>query len=77
MCLVTHFSDLTHLLLFLFSKMAGMLWYETRNALAGIAEAAARYDTDGVDLYFLNSPKVGQGLRVSLAFSSLELPWLR
>lgn len=43
--------------------MEGPLWYEARDALAGIAEVAARYDLDGIDVHFLNNPIVGQGLR--------------
>ena len=51
--------------------MEGTLWVEARDALAGIADVAARYDADGVDIYFLNNPSVGRGMRVSI--SSLEL----
>lgn len=43
--------------------MAGPLWSEARDALAGVAEIASKYDTDGIDIYFLNSPLVGNGLR--------------
>lgn len=49
------------------SSMEGPLWFEARDALAGIADVAARYDTDGVDIYFLNSQMVGIGLKVSFA----------
>ncbi|KAG8956736.1 hypothetical protein FRC04_000214 [Tulasnella sp. 424] len=45
------------------TSMEGPLWYEARDALAGIAEVAARYDLDGIDVHFLNNPIVGQGLR--------------
>lgn len=45
--------------------MAGPLWVETRDALADIAEAAARYDTNGIDLYFLNNESVGTNLKSS------------
>jgi len=45
--------------------MEGPLWYEARDALAGIADAAARYDTNGIDLYFLNDETVGHNLRAS------------
>lgn len=33
--------------------MAGPLWSEARDALAGVAEIASKYDTDGIDIYFL------------------------
>jgi hypothetical protein len=46
------------------SSMEGALWHETRDALAGIAEAAARYDASGIDLHFLNDRKVGSNLKV-------------
>lgn len=45
------------------SSMAGPLWFEAREALAGVAELASKYDADGIDIYFLNSPLVGNGLR--------------
>ncbi|KAG9019694.1 hypothetical protein FRB90_011503 [Tulasnella sp. 427] len=45
------------------TSMEGPLWYEARDALAGIADVAARYDLDGIDVHFLNSPIVGNGLR--------------
>jgi hypothetical protein len=46
--------------------MEGPLWFEARDALAGLADIAARYDSDGVDVYFLNSHRVGTGLHVSV-----------
>lgn len=45
--------------------MEGALWVETREALAGIADVAARYDADGVDICFLNDPAVGRNMKVS------------
>ncbi|KAF8528847.1 hypothetical protein BU17DRAFT_19257, partial [Hysterangium stoloniferum] len=45
------------------SSMEGALWLEAREALAGIAEAAARYDANGIDLYFLNNRTVGTNLK--------------
>lgn len=45
------------------TSMDGPLWFEARDALAGIAEVAARYDLDGIDVHFLNNPIVGRGLR--------------
>ena len=46
------------------SSMEGALWHESRDALAGIAEAAAQYDANGIDLHFLNDQKVGTNLKV-------------
>jgi len=33
--------------------MAGPLWFEAEEALAGVASLAAKYDTDGIDICFL------------------------
>ena len=44
--------------------MEGALWYEARDALAGIAEYAARYDANGIDLHFLNNRTIGTNLKV-------------
>ena len=32
----------------------------------GVSEIAARYDDDGVDLYFLNSKRVGKELKSAI-----------
>ncbi|KAG8900547.1 hypothetical protein FRB99_005986 [Tulasnella sp. 403] len=45
------------------SSMEGALWIEAREALSGIADVAARYDSDGIDIYFLNSRLVGKNMR--------------
>ncbi|KZT71568.1 hypothetical protein DAEQUDRAFT_665888 [Daedalea quercina L-15889] len=44
-------------------SMAGSRWDEARNALAALAEIAAKYDTDGVDVCFLNSRHVGNNMK--------------
>ena len=44
--------------------MAGQPWNDAREALAGLAELYARYDTDGLDVYFLNDPRCRVNLRV-------------
>ena len=44
--------------------MAGALWNEAREALSGIASLARTYDSDGIDIFFLNSPSVGRNLAV-------------
>jgi uncharacterized protein YegL len=38
-------------------SMAGARWADAREALAGIADLAAKYDSDGVDVYFLNNAR--------------------
>src|SRR5260370_33810471 len=38
-------------------------WNQARDALAGLFEVAAQYDTDGINIHFLNSKKVGQNVR--------------
>ena len=37
---------------------------KTQEALAPLAECASNYDTDGIDICFLNSKKVGNNLKV-------------
>ena len=39
-------------------------WEDTRNALSIVAEQAAKYDPDGIDVCFLNSKVVGRNLKV-------------
>ena len=36
--------------------MAGRNWRETRDALAAVTPTCAKYDDNGVDIYFLNHP---------------------
>ncbi|KAG8747074.1 hypothetical protein FRC10_002490 [Ceratobasidium sp. 414] len=38
-------------------SMSGSRWKEAGNALAGVAEKAAIYDPNGIDIHFLNSPE--------------------
>lgn len=45
--------------------MVGERWAQAREALMGIAETAAQYDDQGVDVYFINSKRVGKELRAS------------
>jgi hypothetical protein len=47
--------------------MAGDKWEQVMNVIVGVAELAAKYDEDGVDVYFLNSKRVGKELHVSSA----------
>jgi hypothetical protein len=46
-------------------SMAGQSWAQAREALMGVAETAAQYDDQGVDIYFINSKRVGKELRAS------------
>lgn len=52
--------------------MAGTRWSEARDALMDVAEQAAMYDEDGVDVFFLNSKVKGTGMKVRLR----TLVWL-
>ena len=45
--------------------MAGERWAQAQQALIGVAEQAARYDETGVDVYFVNSKRVGKELKAS------------
>ncbi|WVW86980.1 hypothetical protein I302_109036 [Kwoniella bestiolae CBS 10118] len=45
------------------SSMKGRRWNEARTSLMGVADIAARYDQDGIDVKFLNSRKEGNGMR--------------
>ncbi|KAG8683307.1 hypothetical protein FRC09_016163, partial [Ceratobasidium sp. 395] len=45
------------------SSMEGESWAEARDALAGLADAAAKYDQDGIDVHFLNDPRVGTNMK--------------
>jgi len=38
------------------------LWVEARDALMGIVKASIEFDEDGLDVYFLNSNKIGENL---------------
>ncbi|KAG8696563.1 hypothetical protein FRC08_007070 [Ceratobasidium sp. 394] len=56
------------------SSMEGESWAEARDALAGLADAAAKYDQDGIDVHFLNDSRVGTNMKVRLAIThSLNL----
>lgn len=56
--------------------MAGKRWRDTRAALADLANTAAGYDVDGVEIHFLNSPVVGthmkDGPAVETLFDSID-----
>lgn len=48
------------------AAMAGERWNQAQNALMGVAEIAAKYDEDGVDIHFVNSKRVGLKIKASL-----------
>ncbi len=64
------------------SSMLGPSWTEVRDILVGgnifkdsfqatealstLADMAGRYDDDGIDIYFLNSPRFGTHIKVTL-----------
>lgn len=47
-------------------SMAGGRWREAKKALMDVAEQAAIYDKDGIDVHFINDKRIGTGLTVSL-----------
>ncbi|EPQ59051.1 hypothetical protein GLOTRDRAFT_136033 [Gloeophyllum trabeum ATCC 11539] len=58
--------------------MAGRLWQEAKDALASLADVAQMYDTDGIDVCFLNSPVKGRSLRGAASVKRLfdmAMPW--
>jgi len=52
-------------------SMHGALWTEARDALASLAETASKYDTDGIDVYFLNDTTVGSNMRDAASVNRL------
>jgi len=46
-------------------SMEGELWNDAREALAGVADLAARYNSDGVDVYFLNNSRSAVNIKNS------------
>ncbi|KAB5589469.1 hypothetical protein CTheo_7082 [Ceratobasidium theobromae] len=57
-------------------SMYGSRWAEAGRALAGVTRTAAQYDSNGVDIYFLNSPTHGLSMTseadVMKLFQSIE-----
>lgn len=52
-------------------SMGQSRWEEARDALAGMVQLAAQYDSDGVDVHFLNSEKSIEGCREAGAVKQL------
>ncbi|KAH7887319.1 hypothetical protein F5I97DRAFT_817456 [Phlebopus sp. FC_14] len=57
-------------------SMRGARWEEAAKALAGLARIAAQYDSDGIDIHFLNNPCTACGMkdaaRVQELFQSVQ-----
>lgn len=47
------------------ASMTGERWNQAKNALIRVAEIAATYDENGIDIYFINSKRVGKEIKVS------------
>ncbi|KAG7446032.1 uncharacterized protein BT62DRAFT_895366, partial [Guyanagaster necrorhizus] len=45
------------------SSMYGPSWTEATEALSALAKLAGEYDDDGIDIYFLNSPRFGRNIK--------------
>jgi hypothetical protein len=54
--------------------MTGDRWAQARDSVMDVAEQAAQYDADGVDVYFLNDSRKGLGLTVSHIDHELGTP---
>jgi len=53
------------------ASMYGPLWADAREALAGVADLAAEYGSDGVDVYFLNDTHSGMAMKDSQSVKKL------
>ncbi|TXT12838.1 hypothetical protein VHUM_01239 [Vanrija humicola] len=47
------------------TSMAGERWEQAKAAIMGVVVQAVQYDEDGLDVYFLNSKRVGKDLRTA------------
>ena len=45
------------------SSMVGERWDTAKSAVTGVVEVAAKYDEDGVSVYFVNSKRSGREIR--------------
>ncbi|QRV92261.1 von willebrand factor type A domain protein [Ceratobasidium sp. AG-Ba] len=48
-------------------SMAGSRWQEARDALAGLAKTALQYDSDGIEIFFLNAVDSGRTVKASFS----------
>ncbi|KAF8343736.1 hypothetical protein F5887DRAFT_971871 [Amanita rubescens] len=53
------------------SSMQGERWQEAKNAIATLTEMASPYDTDGIDVHFLNHEAVGRNIKDPEAINAL------
>lgn len=54
-----------------YMNKCGISFLQAVTWLAVLAEIAARYDRDGIDVFFLNSPMFGKNIKVSSLLSIL------
>ncbi|KAJ7462003.1 hypothetical protein FB451DRAFT_1181003 [Mycena latifolia] len=54
------------------SKKGVTRWYEAGQALEALAETAQQYDTDGIDIYFLNNKKEALNIKVRALFNKVK-----
>ncbi|KIM57950.1 hypothetical protein SCLCIDRAFT_1219002 [Scleroderma citrinum Foug A] len=52
-------------------SMQGHRWEEAKQALSELASIAAEYDSDGLDIHFLNHSKAGLGIKNSATVNAL------
>ncbi|KAG8699092.1 hypothetical protein FRC09_006841 [Ceratobasidium sp. 395] len=45
------------------TSMIGSRWNEARDALAGLAKTALKYDNDGIEIFFLNDVNAGKTVK--------------
>jgi hypothetical protein len=57
-------------------KMDGGLWFQARDALAGVAESSRQNGGESIDIYCLNNPKYSLDLRVGHMSSLPRMPTL-
>ncbi|QRW06363.1 von willebrand factor type A domain protein [Ceratobasidium sp. AG-Ba] len=48
-------------------SMGGSRWQEARDALAGLAKIALKYDNDGIEIFFLNAVDSGRTVKASFS----------
>nr|ODN95623.1 hypothetical protein L204_04164 [Cryptococcus depauperatus CBS 7855] len=53
------------------TSMKGERWEQAQEAIMDVADIASRYDENGVDVYFLNSKRVGKQLRSGIEVEDL------
>ncbi|WVN86849.1 uncharacterized protein L203_102023 [Cryptococcus depauperatus CBS 7841] len=53
------------------TSMKGERWQQAQEAIMDVADIASRYDENGVDVYFLNSKRVGKQLRSGIEVEDL------